>query len=435
VLRPVKAGWRAGLGFAALLLAVATAEPAAAADFTPDQLAAIYRHSPLPPLPPDGSDELAGNQMRAAALGQYLFFDRGLSANGRLACASCHQPARAFTDGRAVAQGLARGTRHTPSLIDVAYGSWFFWGGRADSLWSQALQPLENPKETGGDRLAIAHHVFDHPALRQAFEHLFGPLPPLADRRRFPPHARPDPDPRSPAAQAWQAMAAEDRAAVNRVYADLGKAIEAYERRLVDGNSPFDAYVVGLRTGDRAKLRALSPAARRGLGLFVGAANCELCHSGPAFSDGQFHNLGLPLLPGETVDAGRAAGIALVKADIFNAAGLFSDAPPDAEARQRLDFLPAAKSQLGAFKTPGLRDVALTAPYMHDGRFATLSQVLRFYAQGRAASRGQFVGEREATLDLVPRLGASQIADLVAFLQSLTGQPLPGALTEAPARP
>ena len=200
------------------------------------------------------------------------------------------------------------------------------------------------------------------------------------------------------------------------------------------GGTRAGGVVAGLRSGDKAKQAALSPAARRGLALFVGAGNCELCHSGPAFSDGQFHNLGLPLLPGEAADPGRGAGIALVKADIFNAAGGFSD-DPKGEARQRLEFLPEAKSQLGAFKTPGLRNVALAAPYMHDGRFASLSEVLQFYAQGKAASHGRLVGEREATVDLVPRLSAAQIDDLSAFLQSLTGKTLPEALTRPPSQP
>jgi cytochrome c peroxidase len=425
---------RIGLAIVALLTTVPAIEGSAAGGYTQDQLAAIYRHSPLPPPPADGTGSLAGKREAAAALGQFLFFDKGMSANGAISCASCHQPARGFTDGRALAQGLALGTRHTPSVIDAAYNQWFFWDGRADSLWAQALQPLENPKEVGGDRLAVAHHVADDPALRAAYQAVFGKLPRLADSARFPAHARPDPDPKAPVARAWQAMAAADRDAVNRLYSNLGKAIEAYERRLADGNSPFDTFVAGLKSGDPTKQAALSPSARRGLLLFIGAGNCELCHSGPAFSDGQFHNLGLPLLPGEAADPGRAAGIALVKADIFNDAGAFSDRPKG-EAQQRLEFLPEPKSQLGAFKTPGLRNVAVTGPYMHDGRFSTLEQVLQFYAQGRAASRGRLVGEREATVDLVPHLSAAQIDDLVAFLQSLTGAPLPPAPTHPPPRP
>ena len=428
----------AGLALAGLAAAAAGGAASSGRDersrYTPDQLAAIYRHSPLVTLPPDPTGNLGDKAAAAAQLGQFLFFDARLSANGKIACASCHQPTRAFTDGRAVAQGLGRGTRHTPGLIDAAYQQWFFWDGRADSLWSQALQPLENPKEAGGDRLHIAHLVADDAALRGAYETVFGKLPPLADGARFPAHARPDADPKAPLNVAWQKMAAADRDAVNRLYSNLGKAIEAYERKLVDGNAPFDAYVEGLRRGDPAKQAALSPAARRGLALFIGAANCDLCHSGPQFSDGQFHNIGLPVPPGAVVDEGRTAGIPLVKADIFNGAGRFSD-EPKGTAQQRLEFLPEPKSLAGAFKTPGLRNVARTAPYMHDGRFATLEETVRFYAQGKDASRGRRVGEREATLDLVPHLSEAQIADLVAFLKSLDGATLPAELTRAPSLP
>jgi cytochrome c peroxidase len=398
--------------------------------YSADELAAIYRRSPLQELPPDPTDSVA-DSASAAALGQFLFFDRGLSTSGEIACASCHQPARGFSDGRAIAQGLARGIRNAPTLLNVAFNHWFFWDGRADSLWSQALQPLESRRDEGGDRLAIAHRIAADAALGAAYQRVFGPLPPLADATRFPPHARPDPDPQSPIAGAWQAMAPADRTEVNRVFSNLGKAIEAYERKLVSGASLFDTYVEGLRTGDPEKQAALSPAAVRGLKLFVGAAHCAACHTGPALSDGEFHNLGLPLLPGEEADRGRAAGMAPLQANIFNAAGAFSDDPTGTVGR-RLEFLPPPQSQLGAFKTPSLRNVALTAPYMHDGRFATLPQVLEFYAQGKAASRGLLVGAREAALNLVPHLTSEQSADLVAFLTALTGTPPPPALTEPP---
>src|SRR5439155_18807774 len=264
----------------------------------------IYRRSPLGELPPEAVSRIA-ESAPAAGLGQSLFFDRRLSANGEVACASCHQPARGFTDGQAVARGLLPGTRNTPTLLNAAFNRWFFWDGRADSLWSQALQPLEGPREEGGDRLHIAHLVAADAVLGAAYQRVFGKLPPLADTARFPPHARPDPDPRAPMAEAWQAMAPADRTEVNRVFSNLGKAIAAYERKLVSGASPFDIYVEGLRAGDPAKTAALSPAASRGLKLFVGAANCGSCHTGPALSDGEFHNLGLPLSPGEE-DRGRA---------------------------------------------------------------------------------------------------------------------------------
>jgi cytochrome c peroxidase len=420
-------------GLIAILGAAAPTLPNNPAFFTDDELARIYRRSPLGELPPDPTNRVADSP-EAAALGQFLFFDRRLSANGEMACATCHQPARGFSDGRAVAQGLAPGRRNTPTLLNAALNHWFFWDGRADSLWSQAVQPLEGRREEGGDRLHIVHLVADDAALSAAYQRVFGTLPPLDDTARFPPHGRPDPDPRSPLARAWETMAPTGRTAVNRVFSNLGKAIAAYERKLVSGGAPFDTYADGLRTGDPAKLAALSSAAARGLKLFVGAANCAACHTGPALSDGEFHNLGLPLLPGAEPDPGRAAGMALLRADIFNGAGAFSD-EPTGPAKLRLGSLPPAQSQLGAFKTPTLRNVALTAPYMHDGRFATLPEVLEFYAQGKAASHGRVIGTRDVNLTLVPPLTPDQRADLVAFLKALTGMPPPLSLTEPPREP
>jgi len=436
-------GHRHGLAIGVLALAHATVWGAAQAGaanrvddrflYTPEELAAIYRHSPLPAVPPDPTNAYAENA-GAARLGQFLFFDSHLSANGRVACATCHQPDRAFTDGRKLARGIAVGTRNAPSLLDVAFNHWFFWDGRADSLWSQALQPFENPREAGTDRLHIAHLIDGDPALRGAYGRIFGPLPDLHDRERFPAHARPDRNPRLGLERAWVGMAPADRAAVNRLYSNLAKAIEAYERELIDPGSAFDRYVAALRSGDSTQQNVLSPVAKRGLKLFVGAGNCELCHAGPTFSDGQFHNLGLPVLDGEAADTGRAGGLGLLRADPFNGTGAFSD-ERDGAARSRIAYLPAPASQLGAFKTPDLRNVALTSPYMHDGRFATLAAVLEFYAQSKAASHARLVGQPETTAALVPHLSERQRAELVAFLRTLTSAPLPDWLTRAPPRP
>ena len=369
--------------------------------YTPEELAAIYRHSPLGPLPPDPTNRVADNR-RAAALGQFLFFDGRFSANGKVACASCHQTALAFTDGRALAEGVAVGTRNSPTVLNAAFGQWYFLDGRSDSLWSQALQPFENPKEIGGDRRHIVDAVSHDTALRQAYERVFGPL---------------------------------SNQSVDRVFSNLGKAIEAYERRLRTPPAPFDRYVAALKSGDALRQRILSTAAKRGLKLFVGSARCDICHSGPAFSDGQFHNLGLAVVPREALDPGRQAGIRGVRTDPFNGVGLFSDAPGRRGVRERLAFLPAPESQAGAFKTPTLREVARTAPYMHDGRFADLVQVMGFYAGETATASETMVGERERTLDLIPRLARAQQLDLIEFLRSLSSPPLPVALTRPASLP
>jgi cytochrome c peroxidase len=401
--------------------------------YTPSQLAAIFAHSPIPKLSPDPTDRVADDP-HAAAFGQFIFFDASFSPNGRVSCESCHQPARGFTDGRRLAQGLMAGTRHTPTVLNAAHNHWYFWDGRADSEWSQALQPFENPREMGTDRLHVVHEIAGDPALRDAYRQIFGALPPLSGTQRFPLDARPDVDAQSPLALAWARMTVQDRFAVNRAYSNVGKAIEAYERELVGGTSPFDRYVAALRSHNVAQERVLSPQAKRGLLLFVGTANCELCHSGPEFTDGQFHNLGMPVVPGAAPDRGRADGIRLVLANPFNAAGPFSD-DPNGAGKAQLTYLPSPDSELGAFKTPSLRNVAIDGPYAHDGRFATLAQVLDFYAKGAAASRGRLVGKREETANLVPRLTEQQQADLVAFLKTLTDAPLPPSLTRQPTQP
>ncbi len=392
--------------------------------YTAEELAAIERHSPLGKPAADLTNVVADNSA-AALLGQRLFYDVRLSGNGQIACATCHQPARAFTDGRPVAQALGTGTRNTPTLLNEAFATWFFWDGRADSQWSQALKVFENPAEIGTDRLYILHATAADPALRSPYEAVFGKLPSFNDTQRFPLHARPDINAHAVLNAAWQGMSGPDREMVNRVYSNLGKAIEAYERRLVSAASPFDRYAAALKSGDAEAQAAFSAAAKRGLKLFVGAGHCELCHAGPAFTDGQFHNLGLPTRPGAAPDSGRDAGIRRVRADPFNAGSAFSDCA-GGEANERLRFLPVAGAMRGAFKTPSLRNVALTAPYMHDGRFATLEQVLQFYARVPPATPGEPIGPREKTVDLVPRLSAAQRQDLIAFLQTLTS-PLPPA--------
>jgi len=414
-------------------LTVWGANPAASTSYTAGERAAIKRHvaSGSHPLP-DPTDRVADSR-RAASLGQYLFFDRRLSANGKFSCASCHQPQRAFTDGRRVGRALGVDPRNTPTVINAVDGHWFFWDGRADSLWSQALYVMEDPRELGSDRAHIAHVVASHARLRQAYKQVFGALPPLHDGQRFPAHASPHSPKDSERARAWQRMSEADHKAVNRVFSNVGKALEAYQRRLMSRGSPFDRYAKALLAGKPDANELMSPAARRGLKLFVGRARCDLCHSGKDFSDGQFHNIGLPRLAGEPLDTGREAGIRKLLHNPFNAGGAYSDRPKG-HAGQRLQFLPSPESMRGAFKTPTLRNVARSAPYFHDGRFSTLQQVVSFYAQG-AGNADRVVGKRERTLDLIPHLTKAQIHDLVAFLNTLNSAPFPASLTKPPARP
>lgn len=413
--------------------------------FEPAEITRILRLSPLPPPPPNETNRVADDE-RAAVLGQRLFFDTRLSPDGRFSCATCHDPAKAFTDGRPVGDGRVPLRRNVPSLLDVAHQRWLEWDGSADSLWAQALRPLEHPAEIAGDRMSLARLVGDDPVLRRDYEAVFGSLPDLSDRARFPTRARPAPITNiaiiEPTAEslamerAWENMAESDRGLVDTVFANLGKALEAYQRQLRSGPSPFDRFVAALREQDSAGLAVLDPAAQRGLKLFVGPGECRLCHSGPLLSDGEFHALGLPIPDGGVpTEAGRFEGLRVLGTDPFGTTGRFSDAPSGPRA-QRAASVARGPESWGQFRTPSLRNVARTGPYMHAGQMTTLEEVLRFYS----THEGRVVAGHHRETVLVPlKLDEGQLSDLRAFLESLTAaDPAPrwlGPPGEADAAP
>lgn len=402
----------------ACVLAFAAAGAGAddAVTFDARELRAIVRLSPRPPPPRDPSNAVADDP-RAAKLGERLFFDARLSANGATACATCHDPARAWTDGKRSADGGARFARNTPSIRDTAHNRWFYWDGRADSAWAQALGPLENAREMGGNRLAQIRLVASDARLAADYAAVFGALPDgIADPRRFPPAARPVVDaPDDPLDVAWRAMRDDDRRAANRMFARLGKAIAAFERGITVGETPFDRYVARLRQGDGAPTREFTVAAQRGLKLFVGRGQCTLCHSGAGLSDGEFHDVGIALGANHRVDPGRHRGVLTLLASGFTRAGEYADAiAPDAPIR----YLALQSDQLGQFKTPTLRGVAGTAPYMHDGRFDTLEQVVRFYSTRVGASP---LGHPTTLLKPLG-LSEGEVGDLATFLRALGGE-------------
>ncbi len=396
---------------------------------TPAEVALALEFSPLPAPPPDPTNAVADDPA-AARLGQALFFDPRLSGPGNIACASCHDPALGFADGRRLAKAVAHHPRHTQSLWNVAYNRWFFWDGRKDTLWSQALAPFEDPREHGGSRLQIVHTLAADDVLVRAYEGVFGAFPDVSDHDRFPAAGRPVPgDEAHPHALAWNRMTPEDRAAVDTVFVGVGKAIAAYERRLISRRAPFDVFVEGLREDDPAKQRALSASAQRGFALFAGKGRCLLCHDGPNFTDLEFHSNRVPT--GEGVDPGRALGVLRLLDDPFNSSSVFAD-DGGASGRAKL-ALPAASWEVpGEFKTPTLRNVATTAPYMHEGQLQTLAEVIEFYSTlERAAAPGP-----HAETILVPAgLTAAEQADLLAFLEALTDESLPQALRRAPESP
>jgi cytochrome c peroxidase len=397
------------------VLALALALLQGSAELPPEVVARALTLSPLPPPPPDPTNAVESDP-RAARLGQGLFFDARLSKNGTIACATCHDPSLGWSDGKRTAVGLGNVARHTPTLWNVAQNRWYFWDGRKDSLWAQALAPLEDPDEHGASRLQLAHLVADDAPYRAAYESVFGALPDLSDAERFPPRGRPVPlTPEHPLARAWNGMTAADRDAIDRVFANLGKALAAYQRRIESRRAPFDVFVAGLRAGDATKQAALGPSARRGLALFLGKARCHTCHDGPHFSDLEFHDDRVPPLDPESLpDRGRWLGIALVLDDPFNGLGRHSDDPE--AGRTKLAYLARTNHNERELKTPTLRNVAVTAPYMHQGQLATLAEVVRFYS----TLEGALPPHPEERLVEPLGLDAREQADLVAFLESLT---------------
>ncbi len=363
----------------------------------------------LPDLPPDPSNVFADDP-QAAALGHKLFFDTRFSSNGNVSCATCHKPELMFTDGLELGVGVDVGTRKTMTIVGTAYSPWLFWDGSKDSLWAQALGPMENPVEHGGTRTQYARLIDQY--YRAEYEAIFGPLPDLSDPSRFPENAGPVEDPAERAA--WEAMTPEDREIVTLVYVNMGKAIAAYERQIMPGPSRFDAYVDALLKGDRETMEiTLSSEEVAGLRLFIGEAQCIQCHNGPLFTNNSFHNTGIPARDGLPADSGRETGVQKVLSDEFNCLSQYSDADP-ADCGE-LGFLIASGEELrGAFKPPTLRNVAETAPYMHAGQFRTLSEVLAHYKQAPEAP----VGHTELEMR---HISQKQLTYLEAFLRSLSG--------------
>ena len=300
----------------------------------------------LPPVPVPAGNPVTADAFR---LGKKLFYDRSLSNQDALSCASCHLPSHGFSDPHDVSLGFhgALGIRHAPTLLNAAYLPSQFWDGRAQSLEMQIIEPATNPFEMDNTAKGVVANLQKNPEYPPLFQQVFG-TPDITVAR-------------------------------------VENAVASYERTLLSGNSAFDRYEYG---GDKTALTAEQV---RGLAIFrdPDRGNCAVCHTINAhyalFTDGKFHNIG------EGVDV----------------EGKFDDTG-------RFDQTDVA-SDMGAFETPTLRDVADTGPYMHDGKIKSLDEVVQYYA-GQGNSNPNLDKEMKRI-----HLSAQNRSDLVAFLRSLTG--------------
>lgn len=275
-------------------------------------------------------------------LGRAIFFDKRMSKDNTIACASCHMAKKGFADGMPVSTGIKgqKGGRSAPVSFNRVYSKAQFWDGRAATLEDQSIGPFTNPIEHGfANHDEMVAKMKKMPGYRKLFQEVFGG---------------------------------------EITIQDVGRAVASFQRTVLSGNSAVDKYDIG---GDQ---NALSDSAKRGLELFRGKARCTRCHSGFNFTDEKFHNLGIGW-DDNKVDLGRY---------------METKNPED----------------IGAFKTPTLREISRTAPYMHDGRFKTLEEVVKFYNQGGVKNPHQdnTVIPLEMTDD--------EQQDLVAMLKSLNGE-------------
>jgi len=379
--------------------AVALLAASCAQENTAGDQAALAAMALEPAALPPSPTNLYADDEAALALGRRLFFDQRMSADGRVACASCHDPSHDFSDPRPVSLGAfgRAGARHSLPITAAALHPFLFWDGRVDSLWSQPLKAIEGQKEMDFSRVEVAHFIDGN--YRADYEAVFGPMPDLSG---LPARAH-------PGEPAWENLPAASRDGVQRVFANVGKSLEAYERKLTCEGTRFDRWTRGEIT--------LTDTEQSGADSFV-QNGCIRCHSGPSFSDGKFHDLGIG--GGGATDLGRAAGRPLLLADPFNGAGVYSDDPA---AGQRL--LSIAASEAGgarAFRTASLRGVGQRQRFGHLGDHDDLRQfITQVYRNGgRGGGRGGNNNGGNARLDpLLDGVDTDNVDEMIAFLRTL----------------
>jgi cytochrome c peroxidase len=347
----------------ASLLWVCGASAAAAADLLADEVRAVVALGPWPvAVPRDPGNRVSGNA-KAIELGRQLFRDPRMSPVGYIACVTCHQPDRAFTDIKARAHGLADLPRNTPALANLSLQRWYGWGGGADSLWMASIKPILDAREFDGNAALVQRLFVREPELAACYRAVFGVSPLRGDAQR--------------------------------TVVNVGKALAAFVETLVSARTPFDDFRDAVARGDAVGAAAYPLSALRGLKLFVGRAGCVSCHGGPNFSDGDFH----PGVNGaaSATDSGRLGDARALKASAFNLTGAANDDATrrNAGATRRLTVHDGLS---GRYRTPSLRNAAVTAPYFHDGQAERLTDAVQH----------------------VQRFSSAETSDLAAFIATLT---------------
>lgn len=367
---------------AAFFLLAAGAAHAATA-FTDEEVRRIASHGPWPaPWSPDPSNRVSGNAS-AIDLGERLFFERRLSSNGEISCSRCHLPERNWSDGLPRAVGLAEVDRNAPSVVNVRYHHWFGWDGAHDSLWAQSINPILDARELGMSAAGVAKFIRGDRDLACRYRKTFGAAPGSDDEK---------------------------------ILVDAAKALAAFQETLVGGRTAFDEFRDALARGDRAAMARYPESAQRGLKTFIGKGACGTCHAGPVFTNGEFHDTGIPFFvrPGE-VDPGRYGGIKKLLADRMNLLGPYNDDPKRSTATGTR-HVSLEQRNFGEFKVPSLRNLESSMPYMHNGSLATLRDVVKHYSE---ISPDRLHSDGEAILKAL-HLTDGEAADLVAFLQTLS---------------
>ncbi len=350
--------------------------------FTEDERRTILSHGPWPPrLVRDSSNYVSGN-IAAIALGRRLFFDSRLSISNTISCATCHEPGKAFSDGKPLAHGLAQVPRNTPSVWNVRFNRWYGWSGATDTLWGASIRPILIESEMGASEGHVANLIANDATLEKFFQNAFRKAP--------------------------------DQLSAEQTFVGAGKALAAYQETLVTPRTAFDDFRDSIAKGNDQQQSSYSLSEQRGLKIFVGKGNCSLCHFGPSFTNGEFDDVAIPFFSGPgVVDQGRYGGIKSFRRSPYTRSGVHSD-NPDRKALTR--HVALKHRNWGEFKVPSLRNVARTAPYMHNGSLATLRDVVLHYSkidEERLHSDGNTI--------LKPlNLTSEEVEDLISFLDSLT---------------